>query len=260
MKRVIFNQKGGVGKSSIACNLAAISAQQGLKTLLIDLDVQGNASHYLGYDVAKSEQLTIADLLNQTAGWFTMATPISRFPQATNVENLSLIPSSFKLDQIENELERRYKIYKLRDAINELDKEFDCIYIDTPPNFNFYTKSALIACEKLLIPFDCDTFSKQALEILLANVSELREDHNQKLVIEGIIVNMFNSQANHPKQIVSEIELFGIPVIKPFIPSSVKMKESHYQRQPLTTFAPNHKLTQAFVAIAENLNEIKANA
>ncbi len=255
MKRVIFNQKGGVGKSSIACNLAAISASNGYKTLLIDLDVQGNASHYLGYEQNESDQLTVADLLNQTAGWFSVATPISRFPHETNYANLSLIPSSPKLDQIENELERRYKIYKLRDAIKELEKDFEYIYIDTPPNFNFYTKSALIACNNLLIPFDCDTFSKQALETLIANVAELREDHNPSLLVEGVIVNMFNAQAKHPKKIVAELSQFGLPVIEPYLPLSVKMKESHYQRLPLMASAPNHKLTNAFKAIAEKLNK-----
>ncbi|WP_413111437.1 ParA family protein [Thaumasiovibrio sp. DFM-14] len=253
MARVIFNQKGGVGKSSISCNLAAISAQLGKKTLLIDLDVQGNASHYLGYDHDSNQKLTIADLLNQTAGWFSMATPIMHYPQATQIENLFLIPASPKLEEIENELERRYKIYKLRDVIRELEQEFEQIFIDTPPNFNFYTKSALIASSKLLIPFDCDSFSQQALITLLNNVTELREDHNPNLILEGIIVNMFNAQAKHPSIIVDELQHLNIPVLQPYIPTSIKMKESHYQRKPLTQSAPKHKLTQALHDIAQQL-------
>jgi len=156
MRRVVFNQKGGVGKSSIAANLAALSAAKGYKTLLIDLDVQGNSSHYLGYDVNSESKQTIADLLNQTVGWFSVSTPVIEFPQPTSFTNLDIIPSSPRLEKIESELERRYKIYKLRDALDELDKRYERIYIDTPPNLNFFSKAALIAAQRLLIPFDCD--------------------------------------------------------------------------------------------------------
>lgn len=109
MRRVVFNQKGGVGKSSIAANLAALSAAKGYKTLLIDLDVQGNSSHYLGYDVNSESKQTIADLLNQTVGWFSVSTPVIEFPQPTSFTNLDIIPSSPRLEKIESELERRYR-------------------------------------------------------------------------------------------------------------------------------------------------------
>ncbi|MBV1839511.1 MULTISPECIES: ParA family protein [Photobacterium] len=246
MRRVIFNQKGGVGKSSIAANLAALSAAKGFRTLLIDLDVQGNSSHYLGHDASDSKDRTIADLLNQTVGWFSVSTPVKDFPQSTAFDNLYLIPSSPKLDKIEAELERRYKIYKLRDALDELEKQFDRIYIDTPPNFNFYSKAALIAAHKLLIPFDCDSFSQQALMTLLNNVAELRDDHNPSLAVEGIIVNMFNAQANFPTKIIEDLRDLDLPILEPYLPLSVKMKESHYHQKPLPHLLPNHKLTKAF--------------
>ncbi len=99
MRRVIFNQKGGVGKSSIATNLAALSAANGYKTLLIDLDVQGNSSHYLGYDINRESNRTVADLLNQTVGWFSVSTPVKDFPQPTPFSNLEIIPSSPKLEK-----------------------------------------------------------------------------------------------------------------------------------------------------------------
>lgn len=246
MRRVIFNQKGGVGKSSIAANLAALSASKGYKTLLIDLDVQGNSSHYLGYDINSDSKKTVADLLNQTVGWFTVSTPVKDFPQPTAFSQLDIIPSSPRLEKIESELERRYKIYKLRDALDELEKTYERIYIDTPPNLNFFSKAALIAANKLLIPFDCDSFSQQALITLLNNVAELREDHNPKLEVEGVIVNMFNAQANFPSQIIADLSELGLPILKPYLPLSVKMKESHYHQQPLIHLIPNHKLTRTF--------------
>ncbi|CZF79039.1 Sporulation initiation inhibitor protein Soj [Grimontia celer] len=253
MRRIIFNQKGGVGKSSITVNLAALSAASGKKTLLIDLDIQGNSSHYLGVDINAKNDRTVADLLDQTVSWFSVSTPIKNFPQATAYENLDIIPSSPRLAALEPELERRYKIYKLRDALDELENEYERIYIDTPPNLNFYSKAGLIAAHKLLIPFDCDSFSHQALLTLMDNLAELRDDHNRKLMLEGVVVNMFNAQAKFPGQIIENVRELGLPLLEPFIPQSVKMKESHYHQKPLVHFAPKHKLSESFQALYEQL-------
>lgn len=256
MRRIIFNQKGGVGKSSITVNLAAISAAQGYKTLVIDLDVQGNSSHYLGYDIQQNSDKNIAELLNQTASWFSLTTPTIDFPQPTQYKNLFLIPSSPTLEKLEPELERRYKIYKLREVLDELESHFDHIYIDTPPNFNFYTKSGLIAAHNLLIPFDCDSFSQQALINLMDNLAELRDDHNRNLALEGIIVNMFHRQATFPRQIIEEVKGLGFPVLEPYLSQSVKMKESHFEQAPMIHFLPKHPLTAQFTALYHSLHTV----
>jgi len=250
MQRVIFNQKGGVGKSSLTCNLAAISAEQGYKTLVIDLDIQGNSSCYLGVDTYAPENRqsvdgTVAGLFKQSiSGWLSVKKKAIEFVQPTAFENLYLMPSSPALDDIEQELERRYKIYKFRDALGELSHEFDRIYIDTPPQFNFYSKSALIGVEHVVVPFDCDSFSKQALYNLMENIVELQEDHNRNLGVEGIVVNQFNAQARFPKELIEELVNEELPVLKSHLSSSVKMKESHHAQKPMVYFAPSHKLTQ----------------
>ncbi|NNJ72090.1 MAG: ParA family protein [Enterobacterales bacterium] len=258
MRRVIFNQKGGVGKSSIACNLAAISAQRGLSTLLLDLDVQGNSSFYMGFDFPVGDQQrklknTVADMLKQTSSFFSASKKPTEFVQETPFENLFLLPASPELSAIERELESRYIIFKLKENLVELEKHFDRIYIDTPPNFNFYSKSALIAANKVLIPFDCDSFSRQALTNLMTNISQLKIDHNKELEIEGIVVNQFNSRAKLPREVIAELEAEDYPILDTYLSSSVKMKESHRAQKPLAYMAPKHKLTLEFNELYDRL-------
>ncbi|SHI23021.1 ParA family protein [Ferrimonas marina] len=252
MKRAVFNQKGGVGKSSISVNLAAVSAQRGLKTLLVDLDVQGNSSHYLGFDEQEGAP-TVADLLKQTVGWLSRPQSAAEFVYDTQWDNLCLLPASQALSQIERDLESRYKIFKLREALDELMDEFDRIYIDTPPNLNFYAKSALIAADSVIIPFDCDSFSAQAIHRLLDNVLELKNDHNPALMLEGIVVNQFNPQAKLPRELVAALKAQDLPVLETLLTSSVKMRESHQLQRPLIDFAANHKLTGQLVTLFEEL-------
>jgi chromosome partitioning protein len=170
MRRVVFNQKGGVGKSTITCNLAAVSASAGLRTLVLDLDVQGNSTRYLLGDRADEDahggRVLRADpevQLRSPSRWASSS-------YATPFEHLHLMPSSPALDELHGKLESRYKIYKLRDALDELSNRLRPIWIDTPPALNFYTRSALIAAERCLIPFDCDDFSRRALYTLMENV------------------------------------------------------------------------------------------
>lgn len=257
MHRVVFNQKGGVGKTSITCNLAAVGASQGLRTLVIDLDVQGNSTHYLvgavDADAFPAEAQGVAGLFKQTVGSKKMRKNPDSFVWETPFEHLYLMPSSPYLGQIEKDLEARYKIYKLRDALAKLDDEYDRIYIDTPPNFNFYSKSALIAADTVLVPFDCDSFARQSLYELMHNIEELQEDHNPELEVEGIVINQFNAQARLPGELVAELREEGFPVLDTYLTSSVKMRESHHEMKPLVYLAPGHKLTRTYIDLHEQL-------
>jgi chromosome partitioning protein len=261
MRHVIFNQKGGVGKSSITVNLAAISAQQGKRTLVMDLDPQCNSTSYLLGDRMQGTEVTIADFFRQFL-YFRLAPPDSptEYMAATAYDNLFVIPASPDLAELQPKLESRFKLYKLKDAVQELDEQFDEIYIDTPPAWNFYTLSALIAAEGCLIPFDCDDFSRRALYNLVENVEETRSDHNGDLHVEGIVVNQYQSRANLPVRLVKELQEEGLPVLNSKLSASVKMRESHEQSKPLIHLVPSHKLTQEFVALFEELQVEQRNS
>ncbi len=275
--RVVFNQKGGVGKSSITVNLAAISAYQGFKTLLIDLDPQANSSQYLlGDDATYSADKPalepnienyFEEMLGTTSSKGLLSNAIGSilknrskglqsYVHASPFKNLDVIPASPTLGALAYALESKHKIYKLRDALQQLDGEYERIYIDTPPAFNFFTLSALIAADRVLIPFDCDVFSKRALQTLIENVIETQDDHNDRLEIEGIVVNQFQAQAKLPREVVQQLKDEGLPVLASMLPPSILMKESHYKNLPLIHLATDHKLTQAYQSL---FNEIEQN-
>ena len=255
MRRVVFNQKGGVGKSTITCNLAAISAAQGLRTLVVDLDPQGNSTHYLLGDASDNMDDTLAGLFEQTLSFKFSPKKTADFVQPTPFANLSILPSHPQLEELQGKLESRYKIFKLRDALDELADDFDAIFIDTPPALNFYTRSALIATQLCLIPFDCDDFSRRALYALMENVQEIRADHNRKLEVEGIVVNQFQPRASLPQKLVQELIAEGLPVFKTYLSSSIRIRESHEQAKPMIHLDPKHKLAQEFVALHDELRQ-----
>ena len=233
MRRVVFNQKGGVGKSSIACNLAAVSAQQGYRTLLIDLDSQANSTQYLTGLTGEDIPMGIADFFKQTLSTGPFAKKGQVDIYETPFDNLHVVTATRELADLQPKLEAKHKINKLKKLLDDLAEDYDRIYLDTPPALNFYTVSALIAADRVLIPFDCDSFSRQALYGLLSEIEELKEDHNDGLEVEGIVVNQFQARASLPQQLLDELIAEGLPVLPVYLTSSVKMRESHQASIPL---------------------------
>ena len=274
INRVIFNKKGGVGKTTITCNLAAISASCGKKTLVIDLDPQANASQYLlsdRYNEIKEQGLTIFDFFKASLDggnvfgfnpFFShLNTPRPEpesFIHETRFNNLYIIPSHPGLADIEAQLVSKHKIYKLKEMVEKFS-DFEALYIDTPPAMNFFSQSALIAASRCLIPFDCDAFSKDAIFDVGKHIGDIQSDHNHSLIVEGIIVNQYMARANYPKKVVDELRADDLPILSTKISSSVKVRESHHECTPMIFLSPKHKLTQEYQALYDEISNKEQN-
>ncbi|HEX9187426.1 MAG TPA: ParA family protein, partial [Vicinamibacteria bacterium] len=164
---------------------------------------------------------------------------------------LELIPSHPGVDALLGKLEARHKIFRIREVVDSLG--YGTVFFDTPPAYNVLTLSALVAADRVLVPFDCDDFARRALGPLLERIEEVRGDHNPRLRVEGIVVNQFQGRANFPQQAVDELLADGLPVLEPYISASVRIRESHHAAKPMVHFEAAHKVSAEFLALYDRL-------
>ncbi len=255
MKWAVFNQKGGVGKTSLTCNLASAFAKLGRKVLVVDLDAQCNASRYLLGEAYDKATHTISDFFSSTLAFKIFKNSLQDGIYKSAYDELYVIPASPELKELQTKLEGRYKIFKLNEAIQAACESmgFQDVFYDTPPALNFYSMSALIASDRVLIPFDCDAFSAEAILNVMNVVDEVASDHRPDLDVEGIIINQFQKSARLPQKTIDALLSQGYKVLEPFLSSSIAMRESHSAGIPLPYFKPNHKLALEFTALATKL-------
>ena len=251
MRFVVFNQKGGVGKSTIAVNLAAIAASRGERTLVVDLDPQANASQYLLGAAAEDARPNLADVFEEGLSFRLFKTDARRFVHPTPFPNLDLLPGHLSVDALVPKLEARHKIFRVREVVDALG--YTTVFLDTPPAENVLTVSALVAADRVLVPFDCDDFARRAIGRVVERIEEARVDHNPRLRVDGVVVNQFQGRANFPQQAVEELRAEGYPVLEPFISSSVRIRESHHAARPMVFFEASHKVTAEFEELYERL-------
>jgi chromosome partitioning protein len=243
----ISNQKGGVGKTTTAVNLAASLAAAEVPTLLIDLDPQGNAGSGLGRP-RDAEGPTVYDALIGTV-------PMAQCLVPTELPHLMLCPSSPDLTGAEIELvtvERRE--YRLREAIAPLLNRFGVILIDCSPSLGILTLNALAASKNVLIPLQCEYYALEGISQLLRTIELVKGSLNPELSIEGILLTMFDARNNLAHQVASEIRNhFAEKVFENVIPRNVRLSESPSHGKPVILYDIESKGSQAYLGLADEL-------
>lgn len=233
MARVICiaNQKGGVGKTTTSVNLSSALAEMGRRVLLIDMDPQGNASSGLGIKRYENQENNVYHVL---IGEKT----IQMATQKSNVDNLDILPANPDLVGAEIELvDMPHREYRLKQAIQEVDSQYDYVLIDCPPSLGLLTVNSLSAAHTFLVPLQCEYYALEGLSQLLNTAGLIKKNLNSELRIEGIVLTMFDTRNNLSHQVVAEIQNhFGDKVFKAIVPRNVRLSEAPSHGQSILQY------------------------
>lgn len=228
----IANQKGGVGKTTTAINLAAACALQGKRVLLIDLDPQGNSS------------LSFIDLGTVENSAFELFTELDQswesFTYTTSVINLDLVPARINLAKLEAKLVGDFDaIFRLRDRIEEIRSNYDIIFFDTPPTLGLITVNALVAASHVIIPIQSSYFALEGTDDLLETIEKVRSRPNPDLEILGVLVTLFDKRTALSKDVETHIrKVFGEKAFNTIITRSVRLEESPAHKETIFSYSP----------------------
>lgn len=248
MKKVVFcNQKGGVGKTTSSVNVAAFFGKMGKKTLLVDLDPQGNAGSGVGINKYRVEKSIYHAIIGDC--------PISEVIKQTGFDNLYIAPSNRDLIGAEIELMQSFsRETKLKNALNSVQNEFDYCFIDCPPSLNLLTVNALTAAEEVVIPVQTEYYALEGISELMNTIELVRESLNQELAITGIILTMYDSRNNLANQVVEEVKsYFADKVFQTIIPRNVKLSESPSHGVPILVYDGKSKGSETYQQLSEEI-------
>ncbi|MGI5959730.1 MAG: ParA family protein [Massiliimalia sp.] len=247
----VANQKGGVGKTTSAVNIAAGLGKMKKKTLLIDIDPQGNASSGLGVNKKQITKSSYDILIGEDKAQDVI--------QKTEFDKLDVIPANMDLAGAEIEMvDLPDRINILKKAVVSIKEEYDYIIIDCPPSLGLVTLNALTACDTVLIPIQCEYYALEGLSQLMATVRQVKRKYNPSLDIEGVLLTMFDGRLNLTMQVVAEVKkFFPNKVYKTVIPRNVRLSEAPSFGQPVIYYDRSSKGTQAYLDLCKEM--IKKN-
>ena len=246
MKIAITNQKGGVGKTTTAINLAAGLAQKGLRTLLIDLDPQANST---------MSNVELEAINGNMYDVLSAITPLKEIIIQGAYDNLWIAPSRIAMAKLDVRLIGELDApYRLKDAINTVRRRFDAIIIDTPPTLGLLTVNALVAASHVLIPIQASYFALEGTDDLLETIDKIKARPNTQLRMLGILITMFDRRTILAKQVRQEIlEVFGEHVFDTFITKSVRLEESPAHRSSIFAHAPSSSGAYEYYKLCEEV-------
>ena len=243
----IFNQKGGVGKTTTNVNLCSGIAMKGKKVLSVDIDPQGNSTS--GFGLEKQElEYTIYDVLIEDYD-------INQVIHKTEIKNLSLLPANIELAGAEIELTKtKYREKTLKEKLKSLTDSYDFIFIDCPPSLGLLSLNALTASDSVIIPIQCEYYSLEGVGQLMDTVKLVKRNLNPSLDIEGVILNMFDGRTNLSVQVVEEVKkYFKDKVYRTVIPRSVRLAEAPSFGQPIMLYDDKSKGSEAYMKLAREI-------